>query len=105
MISQIKTGSENAEAELLVHCARLEIDPARAERIRSLAGSNLNWTKLVSWAQRHALVPLLFFQLNRVAADLVPNSQLKPITSTSAAGNSLAIEIMAAASLASIKLR
>lgn len=79
MISQIKTGSENAEAELLVHCARLEIDPARAERIRSLAGSNLNWTKLVSWAQRHALVPLLFFQLNRVAADLVPDSQLKPL--------------------------
>jgi hypothetical protein len=47
MISQIKTGSESAEAELLVHCARLEIDPARAERIRSLAVSNLNWTKLV----------------------------------------------------------
>jgi hypothetical protein len=46
MISQIKTGSESAEAELLVHCARLEIDPARAERIRSLAVSNLNWTKL-----------------------------------------------------------
>lgn len=69
--------SASAEAELLVHCARLEIDPARAERIRKLASSNLDWTRLLSLAQRHALVPLLFFQLNRVAANQVPPGQLK----------------------------
>jgi len=69
MNSLLKRVSASPEAELLVHCARLEIDAARAERIRTLAGSTLNWTRLLSLAQRHALIPLLFFQLNRVAAD------------------------------------
>jgi len=42
----LKTISSDAEAELLVHCARIEIDAARAERIRTLAGSTLNWIRL-----------------------------------------------------------
>jgi hypothetical protein len=71
--------SASTEAELLVHCARLEIDARRAERVRALAGSNLDWTRLFALAQRHALVPLLFYQLNRVAADLVPPSELKQL--------------------------
>src|SRR6185503_5040411 len=75
----LKMISADAEAELLVHCARLEIDAARAERIRTLAGSTLNWTRLLSLAQRHALIPLLFFQLNRAAADRVPPEQLKQL--------------------------
>lgn len=85
----LKTISASAEAELLVHCARLEIDAARAERIRALvgsklagsnsAGSTLDWTRLFALAQRHALVPLLFYQLNRVAADVVPPVQLKQL--------------------------
>lgn len=79
MTSLLKRLSADAEAELLVHCARLEIDSGRAERIRLLAGSNLDWTKLLSLAQRHALVPLLFFQLNRVAPEQVPADQLKKL--------------------------
>jgi len=75
----LKMISADAEAELLVHCARLEIDAARAERIRTLAGSTLNWNRLLSLAQRHALIPLLFFQLNRAAADRVPPEQLKQL--------------------------
>jgi hypothetical protein len=88
-----KTISASREAELLVHCARLEIDAARAERIRALAGSKpgsnlagsnlagstLDWTRLFALAQRHALVPLLFYQLNRVAADEVPPLRLKQL--------------------------
>jgi hypothetical protein len=77
--SLLKMISADAEAELLVHCTRLEIDPSRAERIRTLAGSDLNWTRLLSLAQRHALIPLLFFHLNRVASDQVPPDQLKQL--------------------------
>jgi hypothetical protein len=73
------TVSASAEAELLVHCARLEIDAARAERVRALAGSEMSWSRLFALAQRHALVPLLYFQLNRVAADRVPPVQLKQL--------------------------
>jgi hypothetical protein len=78
-VSLHKIVSASAETELLVHCARLEIEPARAERIRALAGTNLDWTRLFALAQRHALVPLLYFQLNRVAADQSPPLQLKQL--------------------------
>ncbi len=74
-----KIVSASAEAELLLHCARLEIDTARAECVRALAGSTLDWPRLFALAQRHALVPLLYFQLNRVAADQVPPVQLKQL--------------------------
>jgi hypothetical protein len=66
------------EAELLLHCARLDLDPERAERVRMLARSDFDWTKLYALAQRHALIPLLFFQLNRVSAE-VPPAQLKQL--------------------------
>jgi hypothetical protein len=75
--------SASAEAELLVHCARLEIDRDRAGRICALAGSNLNWTRLLSLAQRHALIPLLFLHLNRLAAEQVPPDQLKQLRNRS----------------------
>ncbi len=57
------------EAELLVHCARLDITPERAERIKLLAGSELNWTRLMSLAHRNGLWPLVFFHLNRIAPE------------------------------------
>ncbi|MGH9930090.1 MAG: nucleotidyltransferase domain-containing protein [Pyrinomonadaceae bacterium] len=78
-VNPLETHSASPEAELLVHCARLEIDPDRAERIRMLAGSSLNWTQLLALAQRHALIPLLFFQLNRIASEQVPADQLKQL--------------------------
>jgi hypothetical protein len=72
--------SSSAEAELLVHCARLEVDPARAEQIQTLLSSRkVDWTKLLSLAQRHALIPLLYCQLNRVAAEQVPPERLREL--------------------------
>ncbi|HSS20511.1 MAG TPA: nucleotidyltransferase family protein [Pyrinomonadaceae bacterium] len=69
----------NPEAELLVHCARLETSPARTERIRLLVSSGLDWTRLLSLAQRHALIPLLYFHLNRSALDQSPPERLKEL--------------------------
>lgn len=69
----------NPEAELLVHCARLEIDSNRAKRIQALVGPDLNWTRLFQMAQRHALIPLLYFQLNKFGRDQVPADRLKEL--------------------------
>jgi hypothetical protein len=75
--SLLKKIAASPEGELLVHCARLEIEEDRAERIRALAASDLDWTRLLALAQRQALIPLLFFHLNRIAATQVPADQLK----------------------------
>src|SRR6185312_11597584 len=75
--------SSSAEAELLVLCARLDIDQAAAERISALVGQEfgqeLNWTRLLALAQRNALVPLLYFHLNRIAPRKVPPERLKEL--------------------------
>src|SRR5678816_2865100 len=69
----------SAEAELLVHCTRLDIDPTRAKRIRALLELEIDWTKLFSLAQRNALIPLLYFQLNKIAPSSVPSDRFKEL--------------------------
>jgi len=69
----------SAEAELLVHCSRLDIDPARVKRIHALLELQIDWTKLLSFAQRNALIPLLYFQLNKIASSLIPSDRLKEL--------------------------
>ena len=60
------------ERELLLCCARTEASPEVAERIRALAGSNVNWNYLALLAKRHSIIPLLYRQLERHASELVP---------------------------------
>jgi hypothetical protein len=90
--------SDNPETELLVHCARLEIDASRAKRIRLLANSVLNWTRLLSLAERNGLIPLLFFHLNRIASDQTPVEHLQELRSrfqrSSARGVFLTAELL-----------
>lgn len=60
------------EAELLIHCARTEIDAERRERIPELCLAGLNWEKLLQLSQRNGLTPLLFFHLNAICPTSVP---------------------------------
>ena len=75
----LRIGPETAEAELLVHCARLDIDQARAKRVCSLLDGELDWTKLMAVGQRNALIPLLYFQLQKIAPDKIPAESLKEL--------------------------
>jgi hypothetical protein len=68
--------STSAEAELLVQCARLDIDQARAERICALLDQEFDWTRMLALAQRNALIPLLYVHLNRIAPGKVPPERL-----------------------------
>lgn len=68
--------STNAEAELLVHCARLKIDASRAARIKTLLSSALDWDRLISLAERNGLVSILCFQLEQIAREHVPPDRL-----------------------------
>src|SRR5882762_7591329 len=77
--SRVKIVPPSAEAEMLVHCARLDVEPSRAAQILSLAGSQLDWTRMLTLAQRNALVPLLYFQLNKLASETAPPERLSEL--------------------------
>jgi hypothetical protein len=65
------------ERELLLCCARTKASAQIATRIRALATDNeLDWDYLFQLAHRHAVIPLLYRQLAREGADLIPPSFL-----------------------------
>lgn len=67
------------EAELLLHCARIQLEPERAERMRQLLGRELQWELLSRLAQRNGLSPLLFFHLHRLTAGSMSTQWLEKL--------------------------
>jgi hypothetical protein len=67
------------EAELLRCCARTRLTPAQADRVRTLAGDEIDWAFLVEAARRHRLTPLLYTHLSASCRDRVPRAVLDPL--------------------------
>ena len=60
------------EARLLLACARAELGPGDAGRIRTIVAGGIDWPHLDRLATRHGLLPLLQRHLQAVAANAVP---------------------------------
>ena len=71
------TGVHQAEHELLLQCAASRLTPERAERIRALAGS-IYWDGTIELAERHGVLPLVYWSLSRVVGVEVP----RPVMAT-----------------------
>ena len=67
------------EHELLLCCGRTTAAPHVVARLRELAATNVDWEYLFLLARRHAVVPLLYLQLERHASDLVPQEHLRKL--------------------------
>ena len=62
----------DAEFALLLACARLELDPATAERTAALIARGLDWERLYALADKHGLRPLLFRHLGEGRLGPIP---------------------------------
>jgi hypothetical protein len=71
--------NNDREMELLIHCARASVEPERADRMRGLAASAINWERLLKLAQRNGLSPLLYFHLNQICAASVPPKTIESL--------------------------
>lgn len=67
---------KDTEHLLLLCCARTVATP---HVLRELAGTQVDWEYLFLLARRHAVVPLLYLQLNQHASDLVPEEHLQKL--------------------------
>jgi len=65
--------------ELLLCCARTTVAPQLVARLRALAAADVDWEYLFLLARRHAVVPLLYVQLERHASDVVPQEFLRKL--------------------------
>jgi hypothetical protein len=68
-----------SEHELLLCCARTNAAPHVVARLRELAATRVDWEYLFLLARRHAVLPLLYLQLERHASDLVPHENLQQL--------------------------
>jgi hypothetical protein len=67
------------EDQLLLCCARTTAAPHISARLRELAAKSIDWEYLFLLARRHAVVPLIYRQLDKVASDLVPEEHLRKL--------------------------
>lgn len=62
------------EDKLLLFCAQTTIKPAIVEKIRSIIQDGVNWDYIIRMGHRHNLIPLLYWQLNEICPDSVPEN-------------------------------
>ena len=67
------------ENEFLLCCARTTAAPHIRARLRELAAKSIDWEYLFLLARRHAVVPLIYRQLEKNASDLVPEEHLRKL--------------------------
>jgi hypothetical protein len=61
------------EIELLLYCSRIEITPQQKQTIRQFLGSSsLNWQMVIDSAHYHNIAPLLYWNLNQLNWEGVP---------------------------------
>ncbi|HEU4597515.1 MAG TPA: nucleotidyltransferase family protein [Pyrinomonadaceae bacterium] len=72
-----KAARARPEHELLLCCARVRAGEEVRERIVGLVRQNLDWEYLSQLAKRHAVLPLLYRQLDASAAAEVPAAPLE----------------------------
>src|SRR5688500_15937845 len=61
-----------SENELILCCARRELDAGRRGELRSLVRQQINWDYLFTTAYAHRLLPLVHKHLTTAAGDIVP---------------------------------
>lgn len=81
------------EHQLLLLCARTQMDPQHVQQVNRLTQKNLNWTYLLATANQHGILPLLFHNLSSWDNAIPPHvsGQLRMLYGT----NSLRNEMLA----------
>lgn len=67
------------EIEVLLCCAKTQIESETAEHIRSILSENINWGKLIEMAQHQKVLPLLYFSLSSTFSEVVPKAILSKL--------------------------
>ena len=64
----------NVENELLLQCSRTCLSEVAVQRIKKLVSEKINWNDIILTANRHGVLPLMFYSLNQVCPCDVPPS-------------------------------
>jgi hypothetical protein len=82
------------ELELILWCARTNLDEAAAARIRALLDGGPNWPDVVAIALQHHVVSFLYENLTLTAAELVPTFWLDSMRQHARKSSGLALLLL-----------
>ena len=71
-VPSVDNSKHKLERALICTCARLRLNDSEREELGALLQADLDWPCVIALAQRHALVPLLYRQIQKCDAALVP---------------------------------
>lgn len=74
--NHIPDAARGVEDELLLCCARTRRDPGIAARIKTLLRGDVDWTYLLQTAGVHGMIPLLYWHLDNVCPEAVPETYM-----------------------------
>lgn len=65
--------------ELLLCCARSQLEPGATDRVKYLAQQEIDWSYLVALARWNGVTPLLYRSLTAACAEAVPETSLREL--------------------------
>jgi hypothetical protein len=75
--SQGSATATSPEMEVLLCCARTNMNPLTIERVKGLLKQDIDFMALIGLADRHRVKPLLYHNLNKYAPESIPLSYLQ----------------------------
>ena len=72
----------SAEHELILRCARTQVEASQVAHIRSILDQELDWPRLLSHGSRHGVLPLVYENLKRISSGKVPEFCLVSLESS-----------------------
>jgi hypothetical protein len=66
----------NPEDKLILSCGHSQVNDDLEKKIKKLVNLDLDWKYILDMATRHRLRPLLYYNLNRICPDKVPDDVL-----------------------------
>lgn len=61
------------EDQLLLNCSLTQLSDENIKRIKQLTNQDLDWNYLINMAREHRLSPLLYWHLNKISPEAIPN--------------------------------
>jgi Uncharacterised nucleotidyltransferase len=77
--AQVATAETRPEIQLLLCCARTDVNSEQAAQIRSLLHGDVDWTYLIRIALQHRVMPLLYWNLHATCPEAVPETILNQL--------------------------
>lgn len=74
-----RSSASGPEVELLLCCARTELDHDRLASVKNLTKEDLNWAYLLQLARQNGIMPLLYWHLSRICPNSVPPATLQAL--------------------------